>query len=89
VRDTSGSLRAAEAVGLIVPRKSGPGHYDRFRHRLMFAIVDLDGRIVGWSGRALAEPSSEELGAARLEALGASGDPPAKYLNSPESSIYK
>jgi len=88
-RDTSGSLRAAEAVGLVVPRKSGPGHYDRFRHRLMFAIVDLDGRIVGWSGRALAEPTSEELRAARLEPLAASSDPPAKYLNSPESSIYK
>lgn len=89
LRTGAGSLRAAEAVGLVVPRKSGPGHYDRFRHRLMFAIVDLDGRIVGWSGRALAEPSEEALRSAGVEALGSSGEPPAKYLNSPESSIYK
>ncbi len=88
-RDTSSSVRAAEAVGLLVPRKRGPGHYDRFRHRLMFAILDLDGKIVGFSGRSLSEPTDAELRSAGLEALGASGEPPAKYLNSPESPIYK
>ena len=35
LREAGLSARAAEAVGLIVPRKSGSGHYDRFRHRLM------------------------------------------------------
>ena len=60
-RDVGSSVRAAEAVGLLVPRKSGPGHYDRFRHRLMFAIVDLDGKIVGFSGRTLDEPTQAEL----------------------------
>jgi DNA primase len=89
LRATSGSVRAAEAVGLLVPRKQGPGHYDRFRHRLMFAIVDLDGRVVGFSGRALAEPSDADLASARMERLGGSGEPPAKYLNSPESPVYK
>ncbi|HEX3595137.1 MAG TPA: DNA primase [Polyangiaceae bacterium] len=83
------SVRAAEAVGLVVPRKSGPGHYDRFRHRLMFAIVDLDGKIIGFSGRALVEPTADELRAEGLEPMGTSGEPPAKYLNSPESPIYK
>lgn len=70
-------LRAAEAVGLLVPRRNGPGYYDRFRHRLMFAVVDLHGRIVAFSGRALppVRPNPEET--------------PAKYLNSPESPIYK
>ncbi|HEX4335910.1 MAG TPA: DNA primase [Polyangiaceae bacterium] len=82
-------VRAAESVGLIVPRKSGPGHYDRFRHRLMFAIIDLDGKIIGFSGRALAEPSTEQLGAAGFEPMSSTGEPPAKYLNSPESPVYK
>src|SRR5437016_2435455 len=35
---------AGESVGLLVPRSSGSGHYDRFRHRLMFAVVDPQGR---------------------------------------------
>lgn len=89
-RDTGVSVRAAEAVGLLVPRKKGPGHYDRFRHRLMFAIVDLDGRIVGFSGRALAEPGADELAKLGIEPVGGgSGEAPAKYLNSPESVVYK
>jgi DNA primase len=89
LKDTGVSVRAAEAVGIVVPRKKGPGHYDRFRHRLMFAIVDLEGRIVGFSGRALRDPTPEELSLAHTEAMGTSGEPPAKYLNSPESAVYK
>jgi DNA primase len=41
-----------EAVGLIVPGKSG-GYYDRFRNRLLFPIMDLRNRIVGFGGRSL------------------------------------
>jgi DNA primase len=89
LKDAGSFVRSAEAVGLLVPRKSGPGHYDRFRHRLMFAIMDLEGRIIGFSGRALEEPSAADLQAAGTEPMGVSGDPPAKYLNSPESPVYK
>lgn len=91
LRDAGLSHRAAEQVGLLVPRKSGSGHYDRFRHRLMFAVLDLQGRVIAFSGRALDEPSDAELSALSLERLGAStpGEPPAKYVNSPESPIYK
>lgn len=88
LRDVKVELRAAESVGLVVPRKRGPGYYDRFRHRLMFAIIDVDGKIVGFSGRALPEPSDAELRSAGIEPAPAA-EPPAKYVNSPESPIYR
>ncbi|MDO8598495.1 MAG: CHC2 zinc finger domain-containing protein [bacterium] len=53
--------------------------YDRFRHRLMFPIHDASGRVVGFTGRIL------EGGAT----VGKGGDPPAKYVNTPETAIYK
>ena len=89
-RDTQLNPRAAEAVGLLVPRKGGGGHYDRFRHRLMFAVIDATGRVVGFSGRSLDDPSEAELNQAGVEALSSTrSDPPAKYVNSPESPIYR
>jgi DNA primase len=91
LRDAGLSLQGAEQVGLVVPRKQGTGHYDRFRHRLMFAVLDLNGRVVAFSGRALAEPEPNELSRLGLGGTGpAHGDAaPAKYVNSPESPIYR
>lgn len=42
-----------EAAGLVVPRKGGDGHYDRFRQRLMVPIRDRQGRVIGFGGRSL------------------------------------
>ena len=44
----------AEA-GLVVPKKKGQGHYDRFRNRLIFPVFDAMGRCVAFGGRALEE----------------------------------
>ncbi len=74
---------AAETVGLLVPRSSGSGYYDRFRHRLMFAVMDPQGRVVAFSGRALREIPGRES-----ERSSERGGPPPKYVNSPESPIY-
>ncbi|HSO36506.1 MAG TPA: DNA primase, partial [Labilithrix sp.] len=83
---------AAETVGLLVPRSSGSGYYDRFRHRLMFAVVDPQGRVVAFSGRALRElPAVEPRpGLVRLgpDAQDPDAHKPPKYINSPESPIY-
>jgi DNA primase len=89
LREAGLGARAAETVGLIVPRKSGTGHYDRFRHRLMFAVLDVQGRVVAFSGRTLAEPTASELSALGLEPSQSTGEAAAKYVNSPESPIYR
>jgi DNA primase len=74
-------LEDAEALGLILRRRDGSGHYDRFRHRILFPIADLHGRIVAFSGRVL--PAIEGS-----EARPGAGPEP-KYVNSPESALYK
>lgn len=90
LKESGLSARAAETVGLLAPRKTGSGYYDRFRHRLMFAVLDVQGRVVAFSGRALEEPTAEELRKAGVESMGTSGgDAPAKYYNSPESPVYR
>lgn len=75
------SPAAAETVGLLVPRSSGSGYYDRFRHRLMFAVLDPQGRVVAFSGRALQDLPGTTPG-------NQGAQPPPKYINSPESPIY-
>ena len=64
------STAHAEEAGLVAPRRTGDGHYDRFRARLIFPITEANGRVIGFGGRAL-------------------GDDTPKYLNSPESPIYR
>lgn len=50
-KKVEGSL--GEQAGLLAPRKSGDGHYDRLRGRVTFPIYDVRRRIVGFGGRAL------------------------------------
>ena len=59
-------------AGLSVGRKDGSGHYDRFRCRLMFPVLNASGRVVGFGGRMLKK-----------------GDKTPKYINSPETPIYR
>ncbi|MBI3246842.1 MAG: DNA primase [Deltaproteobacteria bacterium] len=71
-------LDKASELGLIGKGADGR-YYDKFRHRLMFPITDIVGRIVGFGGRLLpmAVPTS-----------GKTYHLP-KYLNSPDSVLYK
>jgi DNA primase len=62
-------------LGLIVKQPSAGGYYDRFRDRLMCPVVMPGGEIAGFSGRRLKSGDDAKAG--------------AKYINSPESPVYK
>ncbi|MCF6461777.1 DNA primase [Clostridium sp. Cult1] len=42
-----------EKAGLVGRRKDNTGYYDKFRNRIMFPIIDIKGRIIGFGGRVL------------------------------------
>jgi DNA primase len=52
---------ALVTAGLAVRRESGSGHYDRFRGRLIFAIRDVQGRVVAFGGRAFGDEMPKYL----------------------------
>ncbi len=45
--------RTALESGLVLPRKSGSGFYDRFRNRIMFPIFDINMQVAGFGGRVM------------------------------------
>ncbi len=84
LRQNGVSPAHAETLGLLAPRANGSGYYDAFRHRLMVGIIDVQGRVVAFSGRVLDDPEPK-----REESSGKEGHgPPPKYVNSRESQIY-
>jgi DNA primase len=42
-----------ENAGLILPKKTNDGYYDRFRNRLIFPIYTIGGQIAAFGGRAI------------------------------------
>jgi DNA primase len=60
VAKSSVSMAEAEEAGLLV-RKEGKRFYDRFRDRVLFPILDLTGRVVGFGGRILGEGEPKYL----------------------------
>lgn len=61
-----------ENAGLALRKEKGSGHYDRFRDRIMFPIMDILGRPIGFSARVA--PGGNES--------------QAKYINTPETPLY-
>ncbi len=47
--------------------------YDRFRNRIMFPIINIHGKVIGFSGRAM--PGNEKQG--------------GKYINTSDTLVYK
>ncbi len=54
-------------AGLLIKPEDGGACYDRFRHRLMFPILDGRGRTVGFGGRALGEARAKYLNTPETE----------------------
>ncbi|MBF2084536.1 DNA primase [Thermoleptolyngbya sp. C42_A2020_037] len=54
-------VERVEQAGLLVPRQGGSGYYDRFRDRLMIPICDVQGRVIGFGGRALGDEQPKYL----------------------------
>jgi len=73
-------LPALSRAGLVIDREKGEGTYDRFRSRLMFPICGIDGQVIGFGGRILP---------ALRQAQGERDLKAAKYINTPETPLYK
>jgi len=56
-------VEIADAVkaGLLVPRESSQGFYDRFRDRLIFPILDASERIIAFGGRSFGDEQPKYL----------------------------
>lgn len=48
------SPKWVERAGLALQRNSGDGHYDRFRHRIIFPVRDIWGNTLAFGGRVFA-----------------------------------
>jgi len=68
-------LAALRKAGLVIDREKGEGTYDRFRDRLVFPIAAIDGQVIGFGARVLPGEGAEQKG--------------AKYINTPETPLYK
>lgn len=74
--DPAGAFKLAEDAGLALRNPESGRQYDRFRHRIMFPIHDVRGRVIGFGGRMLEEANK------------GGGKSQPKYLNSPETQVF-
>ncbi len=79
--DDAGRKALIEA-GMLIVSDDGVKQYDRFRNRIMFPIVDVRGRVIGFGGRVLGEENRIGADGKKLKGAG------PKYLNSPETPIF-
>lgn len=66
------AARDIASAGFTIKNETNGIFHDRFRGRIMFPILDISGRTVGFGGRTFAHKDGDE----------------AKYINTPESPVY-
>ncbi len=54
-KEKSVPFQYATETGLLVRKDGRDEYYDRFRHRIMFPIIDVNGDVIGFGGRVLDE----------------------------------
>lgn len=57
----------------VIAKSQRGSYYDRFRKRVMFPIINIRGKIIGFSGRAM--PGEDKMG--------------GKYVNTSDTPVYK
>ncbi len=57
----------------VISKSQRGSFYDRFRKRIMFPIINIRGKVIGFSGRAM--PGEDKMG--------------GKYINTSDTPIYK
>ncbi len=78
LKDKRADLELAQKLGLVAPRQRQSSYYDRNRDRLVCPVIVPGGDVVGFSSRLVGVPQKAP-----------DGSEPPKYINSPESAVYK
>jgi DNA primase len=78
LRERRVDMELAIKLGLVARQPRAGGFYDRFRDRLVCPVIVPGGEIAGFSARLVGEAPA-----------GPDGATAAKYINSPESPVYK
>jgi DNA primase len=79
LKEKRADLELAAKVGLIRKQPKAGGYYDIYRDRLVCPVIVPGGEVVGFSARVIGSPPPAREG----------DSPPPKYINSPESPVYK
>ncbi len=79
-RSSEFSEEVLQAIGMLTTSENSKGYYDRFRGRVIFPIRDRFNRPIAVGGRIIPELA--------IQHEQKYGDPPAKYINSPETKLY-
>ena len=81
--ETDSDRKALVTAGMLIEHEDENKRYDRFRDRIMFPILDIRGRTIGFGGRVLGEENRVGADGKKVKGSG------PKYLNSPETPVFQ
>ncbi|BCD97385.1 DNA primase [Marinagarivorans cellulosilyticus] len=80
--ETDSDRKTLVTAGMLIEHEDENKRYDRFRDRIMFPILDIRGRTIGFGGRVLGEENRVGADGKKVKGSG------PKYLNSPETPVF-